>query len=353
MQLRPTRHATIFFFILGAMFLASINYQSNAAWLMVFVVFTTGGMSALHAWRNVSPAVITVADPPLIEAGDRARLALTVAATAARDLEALVIELPNDQVPDDILDVTVNKRELHRLLVLHVPSLGSVRAELMLPAFTRGVHLMSALWVSTQYPLGLWRAVRRVPVSIELWVHPQPRGIPLAQAQPDPKAEIGAGASGVQREHEDFRGLKPWQPGDSPRHIDWKAAARGTGPLLVKEWAGGGNGVTWIAWSATSGEVEVRLSQLAKWVIEAHHSALCFGLRLPGRDIEPSTGGVHQHECLRALAGFTSESQSSARHVAIHSGLGSSGLGPRPGSTAGISGTHRIVTGASPKAPPA
>ena len=57
------------------------------------LVFTTGGMSALHGWRNVSPAVITVAEPPLVEAGDRARLVLTVACKATRELEALVVEL--------------------------------------------------------------------------------------------------------------------------------------------------------------------------------------------------------------------------------------------------------------------
>jgi len=342
MKVRPTRHATIFFFILGAMFLASINYQSNAAWLMVFVVFTTGGMSALHGWRNVSPAVITVADPPLVEAGDRARLVLTVACKATRELEALVVELPPDQAP--VASSEQRLAEHHRLLVLHVPSLGSVRVELILPSFARGVHRITALQVSTQYPLGLWRAVRQVPVTIMLSVYPAPRGVPLAQAQPDPDAEVGAGASGLQREHEDFRGLKAWQLGDSPRHIDWKAAARGTGPLLIKEWAGGGHGVTWLSWAATAGDDEARLSQLAKWIVEAHHSALCYGLRLAGLELEPSTGGVHHQNCLRALAAFSGEPRSSALRPALVSG-------PRPGSTASISGAYRVSTGVIRKVP--
>ena len=347
MKVRPTRHATIFFFILGAMFLASINYQSNAAWLMVFVVLTTGGMSALHGWRNVSPAVITVADPPLVEAGDRARLGLTVACTARRDLEALVVELPPDQAPAAAL----TRDAPQRLLVLHVPSLGSVRVELILPSFKRGVHRISTLQVSTQYPLGLWRAVRRVPVAIVLFVHPEPRGVSLAQAQPDPDAEVGAGASGAQREHEDFRGLKPWQPGDSQRHIDWKAAARGAGPLLIKEWSGGGHGVTWISWAATAGDDEIRLSQLAKWIVEAHHGGRCYGLRLPGQDIEPATGGIHHQNCLRALAGFSGESRSSASRPSVSAAVRPElPPGPRPGSTASISGVHRIPTGADRRA---
>ena len=343
MKVRPTRHATIFFLILGAMFLASINYQSNAAWLMVFVVFTTGGMSALHGMRNLSPVTIAVADPPLVEAGDRARLTLTVASQATRELEALLIELPYDQTPDDVSE-TQRLAERHHLLVPHLAKLGSVRVELLLPSFARGVHRIDALRLSTQYPLGLWRIFRRLPVTVELFVHPQPRGVPLTQAPPDPAAEVGAGISTVVREHEDFRGLKPWQSGDSPRHIDWKAAARSTGPLLIKEWAGGGHGVTWLSWAATSGDDEVRLSQLAKWVIEAHHSALCYGLRLPGVTLEPGTGGVHHQACLRVLAAFSGDARSSASRLAL-------GSGPRPGSTASVSGVHRIPPGILPKAP--
>lgn len=334
MKIRPTRHAVVFFFILGAMFLASINYQSNAAWLMVFLVFTTGCVSAAHGVRNASPAEVSAGEPPLVQAGDRARLPLTVRSNAARELMALVVEVPRTALPPGV-------EPTHRLLVPHVPPLGSARAELALPPFARGVHRIDALLVSTQYPLGLFRIVRRVAVRLELHVHPAPLGVPLAQAQPDPDAEESTGAGHAAREHEDFRGLRSWQQGESFRHVDWKAAARGGGPLLVKEYAGGGNGITWLSWGATGGEDEARLSQLAKWVIEAHHDGLCYGLRIPGAEIAPSTGVAHHHECLRALAACAPAPRSSARRPAVV--LPSDG--PRPGSSASVSGMHRVGTG--------
>ncbi len=368
MKIRPTRHCLSFFFILGAMFLASINYQSNAAWLMVFVIFTTGCMSAVHGWRNLSPAVITPGDSPLVQAGDGARLTLTVADPAARDLHALVIELPADLPADQAdEDRPLAAEHRHRLLIPHVAGRGSARAELLLPPLARGVHQFTALHVSTQYPLGLWRALRRVPILFFVTVYPEPRGVPLAQAQPDADAATGSGARGVQHEHEDFRGLRPWQPSDSPRHIDWKAAARGQGPLLIKEWSGGGQGVTWLTWKATAGDPEARLSQLAKWVIEAHHLGLCYGLRLPGSELEPSSGGAHHLECLRALAACRLESRSSVLRPAVNAGSASyrnqknaptrkpgdaSGTGSavRPGSTASISGAYRILPSSPPNA---
>lgn len=338
MILRPTRHALIFFFILGAMFLASINYQSNAAWLMVFVVFTTGCMSALHGWRNVSPAAVTAGDPPLVQAGDRARLTLTIASSAARELDALVVELPTDERLTNAAD-----GDHHRLLVPHVPEQGSIRSELILPPYPRGIHRIRTLLVSTQYPLGLWRATRRVPVTVEVAVYPEPRGIPLTQALPDPDAEEGIGISGAQREQEDFRGLRAWQPGESPRHVDWKAAARSDGALQIKDWAGGGHGVTWLSWSATDGADETRLSQLAKWVIEAHHLALCFGVRLPGSEIAPGTGSQHYQQCLRTLAACRPGAVSAISRAP--SGIAS---GPRPGSTASVSGVWRQVKPGKP-----
>jgi uncharacterized protein (DUF58 family) len=343
MKVRPTRHATLFFLILGAMFLASINYQSNAAWLMVFVIFTAGVMSALHGLRNLWPVTVTAAEPPLVEAGDRARLTVTVASSTGRELEALFVELADDQLPDD-LDPEQRHNQHHCLLVPHLAALGSVRVELLLPSFPRGVHRLRALRLSTQYPLGLWRIFRQHTISVELFVHPQPRGLSLSQARSEPLAEIGTADPAEVREYEDFRGLKPWQSSDSPRHIDWKAAARSTGPLLIKEWSGGGHGVTWLSWAATSGDDETRLSQLAKWVIEAHHLERSYGLRLPGTTIEPSTGGNHHLACLRALAIFLGDARSSAARPAWSSG-------PRPGSTASVTGVHRIPPGIMPRAP--
>jgi uncharacterized protein (DUF58 family) len=157
---------------------------------------------------------------------------------------------------------------------------------------------------------------------------------------PDPTAKDGQRGAVSPREQEDFRGLRAWQQGESYRQVDWKSAARSEGPLQIKDYAGGGSGVTWLAWGATSGGDEQRLSQLAKWVIEAHQAGLCYGLRLPGSELAPSTGVRHQHDCLRALASCEPGLRSSGRRPAVAIDPGS---GVRPGSSASVSGTHRIL----------
>jgi uncharacterized protein (DUF58 family) len=59
----------------------------------------------------------------------------------------------------------------------------------------------------------------------------------------------------------------------------------------------------WLDWDELAElDVEARLSQLARWVLEAEGRHLSYGLRLPGTRIAPSRGPTHQHACLKALA---------------------------------------------------
>ena len=336
MTIRPTRHALVFLFVLGAMFLASINYQSNAAWLMVFLVFTTGCMSAVHGLRNVLPATVEPGANPLVPAGDRARLPVTIGNRGGRELLALAVEVP-DAAQDPKFS---NRGGGHRLLIPQVGPHGSSHGELILPPFPRGVHRIPHLRLSTQYPLGLFRVTRSLEAGFTVFAHPTPAGVPLAQMPRDPTANDGRHGAVSPRGQEDFRGLRAWQVGESYRQIDWKAAARSEGPLQLKDYAGGGTGVTWLAWSATAGGDEQRLSQLAQWVLEAHQAGLCYGLRLPGTEIVPATGVTHRQECLRALAGWQSDPSASGRRPAVPGGGVS---GARSGAAASVSGLPGLV----------
>lgn len=50
------------------------------------------------------------------------------------------------------------------------------------------------------------------------------------------------------------------------------------------------------------GGIEERLSRLCAMVLEAERRGLGYGLRLPGREIEPGRGGEHMGRCLKELA---------------------------------------------------
>jgi uncharacterized protein (DUF58 family) len=120
-----------------------------------------------------------------------------------------------------------------------------------------------------------------------------------------PDAELRAeGSSAPAPAGDDFVGQREYARGDSPRHINWKAAARGQG-WHTKQFGGGEPLAVWLDWAATNGpDTEARLSTLCRWVLDAEQRGMRYGLRLPGCRIEPSQGADHQHECLKALALF-------------------------------------------------
>ena len=49
---------------------------------------------------------------------------------------------------------------------------------------------------------------------------------------------------------------------------------------------------------------ESRLSQLARWVVDAEAHGERYGLVLPGLRLAPDRGPEHRHRCLAALAVF-------------------------------------------------
>ena len=93
------------------------------------------------------------------------------------------------------------------------------------------------------------------------------------------------------------------------RHVDWRAVARGQ-PLLLKQFVGTGGQRVWLTWADVSGlpDVEAKLSQLCRWIVEAEREGFQYGLRLPGFEGSPSRGDRHRHHLLRALALFQSPS---------------------------------------------
>jgi uncharacterized protein (DUF58 family) len=120
-------------------------------------------------------------------------------------------------------------------------------------------------------------------------------------------ASGGTGATArpsAQEGSEDFAGLRAWQPGDSPRQVAWKVAAR-SDVLATKRFGDIEGGTVLLDWDRLAGlEVEARLSQLARWVLDAEQTNLRYGLRIPGVEIAPGNGMPHRHRCLEALALF-------------------------------------------------
>jgi uncharacterized protein (DUF58 family) len=279
----PTRHGVAFAFALFVMLLGSVNYNLSLGFVLTFLLAAVGIVSMIHTYRNLAWITIAAARSEPVFAGDIARIAVRIdnPGPVARCRIALCIP---GEAPDEI----------------DVPASGRGQAAVPLRATGRGWLQPARIVVSTRYPLGLCRAWSNVAIAAGCIAYPRPEAEGPPPPCSGPAARAGTtGGSG----RDDFAGVRPYLPGDPPRHIDWKADARGQG-LVVKQFAGGAMAETWLDWHALPAELdtEARLSRLARWVLELDARRERYGLRLPDRSLPVGDGGTHRDRCLEALA---------------------------------------------------
>ena len=130
-----------------------------------------------------------------------------------------------------------------------------------------GVRPTVRVLLRSAYPLGLFTAERVVELTASRHIHPQPEGsLPLPEPEPAQPGELAgshAQATRPGREGDDFAGLREWHPGDSLKHVDWRAVARGR-PLLVKQWSGGATPALMLDWHRLNLPESQRPGQMAR-----------------------------------------------------------------------------------------
>jgi uncharacterized protein (DUF58 family) len=86
--------------------------------------------------------------------------------------------------------------------------------------------------------------------------------------------------------------------------VAWKAFAR-SGELLSKQFSGADTSSQWFDFDQiVSDDLELRLSIMTRWIIEAERTHRDYGLRLPGHEFPPAHGESQRHLCLETLAFF-------------------------------------------------
>jgi uncharacterized protein (DUF58 family) len=278
----PSRAGVAFAFLWLVMLLASLNYGNSLALFLTFLLagFALVAMHECH--RNLLGTTLAAVNAPAMFAGSPGVLALTLENGAARTRYAVQAAL--DGGP---------------LVGVDLPASGSVRLELPLPPAARGLLRIERLRLTSTHPFGLFRTWTWIHLTIEVLVYPRPVGSlprPIASGtQPGahPHGSLGA---------DEWLGLRPFRDGDSPRQVDWKAYAR-EAPLLVKEYSPTGSDLCLFDFAELAiADIEARLSQLARWVVDAEAGGERYGLALPAAAFTPNRGPEHRHRCLAALA---------------------------------------------------
>lgn len=267
------------------MLLASMNYSNSMAFALTFLLAGLGLVAMHHTHGNLVNVEVRQGAAAPVFAGEVAHFEIHVRNPARRDKYNVGISWPR-KPPCDHADIAPEDTAVLKLPVT---------------ATRRGWLPSSVFAVSTEFPLGMFHAWTWLDLEMACLVYPKPAA---SGRSPPPARGAGGAVSGNKSGSDEFAGLRSYQRGDSARSIHWKSLPKLNAPM-VKQFSETHDREFWLDWNELPDlDVEQRLSQLARWILDADAGPLAYGLRLPGTRIAPGRGEPHRHACLKALALF-------------------------------------------------
>ncbi len=280
----PSQRGLGFVLLIVLLLLISFVYNNNLAYFLTFLLVSVFFINILHSFKTLTALVLTQKQSQTVFAGDLAGFDILIENPTKIKRFNLQLSLENS------FNFSVNEQENKRITLYSL-------------THKRGWHPIGTITLSSTYPLGLFRAWSPIRFAAKALVYPKPTSIEI----PFPEAE-GHQSQALNNNKlmggDDFHGLVEYQKGDPVRHIHWKTFAKGQG-LFIKKYAGNSLAELWLNYNQTAGQnVEERLSQLCRWVIDAEKTGLNYGFTIPGLKLKPGHGKAHYDKCLQALALF-------------------------------------------------
>lgn len=287
----PTRAGLVFMLMLFVMFLGSVNYNLSLGFVLTFMVAGCAVIAMHLTFRNLAHLHLAAGRAHVVYAGAEAQFELRLINRRKHDRYALWIGFisPNTPELDQAADVAAH---------------ATVAVTLSTPATRRGWLATPRVRLSTRFPLGLFRAWSYWQPDVKALIYPRPEDHAPPLPMEGATREDGHGSAG----HDDFAGVRAYQTGDAMKHLAWRQIARvdldDGGVLVTKHFEGGVASDLCLDFSKLprSLDLELRLSRMTRWVIEAEAQAKPYAFRLGDIAIDPSLGAAHQESCLRALA---------------------------------------------------
>jgi uncharacterized protein (DUF58 family) len=285
----PTFFGLFFLLVLAIFFVAAFAFDNDFTFVLVFALFGFFLVSMFHVHYNLAGIEVESVRTVSRFTGGLADVVVTLRNPSRRTLRNVIVAIGNGK----------------RTVVATVDEIaprGAFAATLKLPLTRRGRFAVPAFRLSTAYPAGLFRSWMNRSRDAEYRAFPAPRG-GKAPSNEDILRDAGTWVRSVGSD--DFHGHRPYQRGDPPRHVDWKAFAKGRPPQtkVFGQDAGASRLFRWRDTDA-SASVEDRLSQLSSWVETSFRARRAFGLSLPAAEIPVGEGISHRERCMRALADF-------------------------------------------------
>ena len=285
----PTGAGIGLFALLLLLFIGAVNYSLGLGFALTFLVATSAIVDMYLTYKNLAQLHLRPGRAQPVFAGEEVRFELHVANRTRLDRYAIWVDFIQAGEARHALDAA-----------------AGAGADVVLTAASeqRGWLAAPRIRLSTRFPLGLFRAWSYWEPDLKALVYP----FPEAGAPPLPMTGVATADGHGHAGHDDFAGIRSYQQGDPLRHLAWRQIARLDpslgGQLVTKQFEGGAVDELVLDFDAlpTNIDIELRLSRMARWVIDAEQRALPYSFRMGRHAFEPACGAAHQAACLRALA---------------------------------------------------
>ncbi len=281
----PTREGIIFAVLILIMLSAAINFNNSLIFFITFLLASTAIICMYMTQKNLLYLNFSIGHVKPVFCHESIQIPLRISQDkiSQRTRFSIAITLEKQCEMTDVLP--------HDTTLLQLKMISQKRGYANIPPFE----------IATIFPLGLFRAWANIELDSDTLVYPHPAKNCLYHPETGMEGE-GQGEKG--RGQDDFDGFKTYQVGESLKHVHWKAYAREQG-LLSKIFTGSISHEYWIRWNEFNHhDIEYKLSQICRLLIDAEQRGDRYGLELPLQTIAIDQGYQHQHRCLKAIALF-------------------------------------------------
>jgi len=285
----PTRPGMGFVLLLAILFIGSVNYNLGLGFALTFTIGMCAWIDMYFTYKNLAQLHLKPGRVQPVFAGEEVQFELHLVNRTRLDRYAIWIDFIQAGEARHATDAAAG---------------ASAEVLLTTPSTQRGWLLAPRIRLSTRFPLGLFNAWSYWEPDLRALVYPFPEN----EAPPLPMTGAASADGHGHAGHDDFAGIRSYQQGDALRHLAWRQIARldlaEGGQLVTKHFEGGAVDELVLDFDAMPAtlDLELRLSRMTRWVIEAEQRALPYAFRKGGDVFEPSSGAAHQAACLRSLA---------------------------------------------------
>lgn len=285
----PTGAGLGFAVLLLVLLIGSINYNLGLGFALTFTALACALVDLVSTYRNLAHLHLRPGRAQDVFAGEEAQFELHLANRTRYDRYAIAVEFAGSSAAPHMADVA---------------ALASTSVRLAMPTERRGLMPAPRVRLTTRFPLGLFCAWSYWQPDLKVLAYP----FPEPSAPPLPMSAVPGGAGQGRVGEDDFAGVRSYQAGDPLRRLAWRQIARLDpelgGQLATKHFEGGALEQLVLDFGALPPQldVELRLSRMTRWVLDAEQRALPYSFRLGSQAFDPAAGAAHQAACLRALA---------------------------------------------------